>query len=91
MATKTISLELDAYDKLRAAKRSGESFSQVVRRSRIEAEPATGAALLARLAEWRSAGLLPDEKTFDYWADAGKEDAAVPRISPNAWVESDRP
>ena len=91
MATKTISLELDAYDKLRAAKRSGESFSQVVRRSRIEAEQATGAALLARLAEWRSAGLLPDEKTFDYWADAGKEDAAVPRISPNAWVESDRP
>ncbi|MGC9451634.1 MAG: antitoxin VapB family protein [Oceanipulchritudo sp.] len=36
MATKTISLELDAYEKLRRAKRGGESFSAVVRRARFE-------------------------------------------------------
>jgi len=37
MATKTISLELDAYEKLRRAKRSpGESFSNVVRRGHWE-------------------------------------------------------
>ena len=35
MATKTISLEIDAYDKLRRAKRGErESFSSVVRRAR---------------------------------------------------------
>lgn len=33
MATETITLELDAYERLKAAKRSpGESFSEVVRR-----------------------------------------------------------
>ena len=35
MATKTISLEIDAYEKLRQAKRGDrESFSSVVRRAR---------------------------------------------------------
>ena len=32
MGTKTISLEDSAYEKLRAAKRPGESFSDVIRR-----------------------------------------------------------
>lgn len=32
MATKTISLSEDAYERLRAMKREGESFSDVVRR-----------------------------------------------------------
>jgi hypothetical protein len=54
MATKTISLELDAYEKLKRAKRSErESFSEVVRRARWDAEPTTGAGILARLAELR--------------------------------------
>ena len=37
MATKTISLELDAYEKLKRAKRGSESFSEVVRRARFDA------------------------------------------------------
>ena len=47
MATKTISLELDAYDKLKRAKRSPrESFSAVVRRARWPEERSTGSEAL---------------------------------------------
>lgn len=52
MATKTISLEIDAYEKLRSSKLPGESFSQVVRRAIFEKPHATGATLL----EYYSAG-----------------------------------
>lgn len=45
MATKTISLELDAYEKLRSAKKRGESFTEVVRRAVLEDAPLTGAGL----------------------------------------------
>ena len=47
MATKTITLELDAYEKLRTAKKNGESFSKVVRRATFADAPLTGADLLA--------------------------------------------
>ena len=54
MATKTISLELDAYEKLRKAKRSErESFSEVVRRARWEDAASTGPQILAHLADLR--------------------------------------
>jgi predicted CopG family antitoxin len=43
MATKTITLELDAYEKLRAAKRGRESFSSVVRRAVIPGKSQSGA------------------------------------------------
>lgn len=49
VATKTITLELDAYEKLRAAKKAGESFSAVVRRAVFADGPLTGADLLAYL------------------------------------------
>jgi hypothetical protein len=52
MATKTITLELDAYEHLRAAKRPGESFSEVVRRAVFSETPPTGAELRA----WFRAG-----------------------------------
>jgi hypothetical protein len=52
MATKTISLELDAYEKLKRAKRSErESFSEVVRRARWDGAASTGPQILAGLTE----------------------------------------
>jgi hypothetical protein len=65
MATKTIGLELDAYEKLRRAKRSDrESFSEVVRRARWEEAASTGASILGHLADLRSKrpdAFLPDD------------------------------
>lgn len=49
MPTKTISLELDAYEKLRRAKRfPRESFSEVVRRVVVAESGISGRDLLAR-------------------------------------------
>lgn len=49
MATKTISLRTEAYEKLKRARRyRGEPFSEVVLRARWSEETTTGAALLAR-------------------------------------------
>ena len=50
MATKTISLELSAYEKLASARRTPkESFSQVIQRAEWPREGATGEKLLAIL------------------------------------------
>ena len=52
MATKTITLEVDAYERLKRAKRSPrESFSEVVRRLPLPAEAITAGGLLALAAE----------------------------------------
>lgn len=71
MATKTISLELDAYEKLRAAKRPGESFSEVVRRATLEPAPVTGASLLKYL---RGGGSGVSEEYLDSLEEAIKHD-----------------
>ena len=64
MATKTISLELDAYEKLRRAKRGPrESFSSVVRRARWVEMTGAGQLLqhLRELNRRHPEGFLEDE------------------------------
>ncbi len=53
MGTKTISLETSAYERLKAAKRTGESFSDVVRRILGSREPSL--LELTRLLDKRAA------------------------------------
>lgn len=86
MAIKTISLELDAYEKLKRAKRGRESFSAVVRRARFDAEEHTGEMILDELEGLYAAkkGLLP-KKTLAYWDRMEAEEATDPRISPPTW------
>ncbi len=79
MATKTITLELDAYEKLRAAKKAGESFSEVVRRVRFADEPVTGAGLRGY---YRSGGSGVAEGYLDAVAEAAKHDP----IPDNPWA-----
>ncbi len=61
MSTKTITLELDAYERLKAAKRSPrESFSEVVRRLPIPGHSFVGRDLL-QLREQRGAYLTDED------------------------------
>ncbi|MGE3313136.1 MAG: antitoxin VapB family protein [Limisphaerales bacterium] len=71
MATKTITLELDAYEKLRAAKKAGESFSEVVRRAAFADAPLTGATLRAYYA---SGGSGASQGYLDSVEEASKHD-----------------
>ncbi|MCY4375329.1 MAG: antitoxin VapB family protein [Spirochaetaceae bacterium] len=66
MATKTISLELDAYEKLHGAKRPGESFSATVRRARFGPSDATGKTILASM---DALSVRPvDLEAVEYWS-----------------------
>lgn len=50
MAIKTVSLRIEAYERLRAARRyEGESFSQVVLRAQWPEQPVSGGDLLRRM------------------------------------------
>jgi hypothetical protein len=67
MAIKTISLEIDAYERLKKAKRGKESFSEVVRRARFDPEPSTGDAILNETAALYAAKKGVARESLDYW------------------------
>jgi hypothetical protein len=71
MATKTISLELDAYEKLEKARKAGESYSDVVRRASLADAPLTGERLRAYL---RAGGSGVSESYLDTLEEAAKRD-----------------
>ncbi|HEY6565042.1 MAG TPA: antitoxin VapB family protein [Pirellulaceae bacterium] len=81
MATKTITLELDAYEKLRAAKRGRESFSSVVRRAVIPGKAQSGTEIIAYL---KSEGPFFREEELDAIEAAADGDAPPP----NPWHEA---
>jgi len=71
MPSKTISVDLDAYERLRRARlRPGESFSRVIKRAQWVPPAATGAALLEHL---EASDLLSDD-TLDRLEKAQLED-----------------
>ena len=71
MAAKTISLEIDAYERLKASKKPGESFSEVVRRAQFADPVPTGKDLL----EWmRKGGSGVSKSYLDGVEEAEKED-----------------
>jgi predicted CopG family antitoxin len=55
MASKNISLEIDAYDRLKSSRRPGESFSEVVRRITLPPAKATAADLKRAVESGKSA------------------------------------
>jgi len=74
MATKTISLKTEAYEKLRAARRyPDESFSQVVLRARWPQETVTAGELLAQV---RSTPPLLSDDALDRIERVSREDTA---------------
>lgn len=79
MATKTITLELDAYEKLRLAKRAGESFTEVVRRAVWVDSPLTGAGLREH---FRNGGCGVSET----YLDAVEEAAARDPLPDDPWA-----
>lgn len=85
MATKTISLELDAYEKLRRMKRGKESFSAVVRRAEFPSEAHTGEAILSELLQLSKCTSGPKKSTFKYWKQVVEEESTQPRITQSKW------
>lgn len=72
MATKTISVDLEAYERLRQARLTpDESFSRVIKRARWRDERKTAAGLLSAFEE----APLPDPTELDRLAEAQSSDA----------------
>jgi predicted CopG family antitoxin len=85
MATKTISLEADAYERLRQARlHPRESLSSVVRRGQWPGKKHTAADLLAYMAKRVKAGALLDEAALDRLEAA----LARPRRAASRWAKA---
>lgn len=81
MATKTISLRLDAYERLRKARiRPDESFTEVVLRAQWADRGLTARELRA---VYRTDGPIFDEEALDRVDEAGEAD----RFPPDKWVD----
>ena len=80
METKTFTLELDAYEKLKAAKRPGELFSATVRRARFGSSDATGKTILASVDDLTVRPV--DLEAVEYWP-SGVELARA--TTPSRW------
>lgn len=73
MATKTISIDMEAYEALRRARLSEkDSFSQVIKRAKWDAVRPTCGELLDAMATMP----VVDEKTLRYWEKAQRDDEA---------------
>lgn len=71
VATKTISIDMEAYERLRAARRSpDESFSRVIKRAYWPAERRTASAFLEALASTPP----PDREALDQLEEAQRAD-----------------
>jgi hypothetical protein len=79
MPTKTITLEIDAYEKLKSAKRGGESFTAVIRRAVIPASAPTGKSLREH---YRSGG----GHVSDEYLDSAEKAAAHDAIPEDPWA-----
>lgn len=78
MATKTISIDLAAYERLRGARlRPDESFSQVIKRGQWSVPSSTGAALLKVL----ETAAVPSKQVLDRLEKAQSAD----RPPEDAW------
>ncbi len=87
MATKTITLALDAYEKLRAVKRGRESFSSVIRRAIIPGKPRSGPEILAYL---KSEGPFFRNEELDAMEAAADSDGAPTARPPGSSIPSPR-
>jgi hypothetical protein len=84
MTTRTVALDVDAYERLHRAKREpGESFSSVVRRAQFPDRPITAGEYIERLRARMRTGTdrLPDD-VLDA-LDAAQRDA---RVSDSEWL-----
>lgn len=89
MPNKTITLEIDAYEKLRAAKRGGESFTAVVRRAVIPDAASTGKTLREH---YLSGGGKVSDEYLDAVEKALSHDAnESPRTMRFSWKRTSAP